>query len=582
LIYRDSMPDGVDERAPVDRWRWAYPLAIALMLLPFAVAIVTTLLDGGHTPYADRALMELRIRDVGLHPVTIGLYSRDGWAHPGPFVYYLLAVPYRLLGTDMNALMVGSLLINAAAVATMGVIAKRVGGLGAALVVLVAASAVVRALGMELLVDPWVCWITVLPFGTFCLLTWALADGRIWALPVTAVVASFLAQTHVGYAPIALPGLAVGTVWLVVRIRRQHRDRMRALLGGALVTVGALVVIWAPPLWDEWRGTHNLSTIVRWFRDTKEAAHTLGEGARIVGGQFAIVPDWITGTRRISFDGSITLVHTTLVPLLLIPVVLAGLVAFRRRDRVARSLLVMLAVTVLAAIVSVARTSGQMYEYRLLWTWTLGALVTAAAAFALWRGLRPRVPASVRPVIIGVLVVTLLGLAVAQTADALDTDRPYTWDSPEVAQAVDRAATHLHRDGGQIVFSSESFVGNWYQQGVVLAFEHAGFDVRVPSDIAEVYGAHRVQRPGRVQARLLVLANTEIVDDTGRPGYHVIGFGAQRSLAATAREGERVRTLQRRLLDEQQAGRITVDELNKRAVLLPKAPNAVLILERNR
>jgi len=112
-------------------------------------------------------------------------------------------------------------------------------------------------------------------------------------------------------------------------------------------------------------------------------------------------------------DGSITLEHTTLVPLLLIPVVLAAVVAFRRRDRVARSLLVMLAVTVVAAVVSVARTAGQMYEYRLLWTWTLGALVTAAAAFALWRGLRSRCPASFRPVLIGILVATLFGLAVA-------------------------------------------------------------------------------------------------------------------------------------------------------------------------
>src|SRR6478735_9221392 len=145
------MPDGVDAHVPVDRWRRAYPLALALVLLPFAVAIVATLLDGGHTAFADRALMELRIRDVGFHPVTIGLYSRDGWAHPGPFVYYLLAVPYRLLGADMNALMVGSLVINAAALAAMGVVAKRVGGLGAALVVLVAGSAVARALGMGLL-----------------------------------------------------------------------------------------------------------------------------------------------------------------------------------------------------------------------------------------------------------------------------------------------------------------------------------------------------------------------------------------------------------------------------------------------
>ena len=539
------MPDGVDARAGADRWRRAYPVALVLVLLPFAVAIVTALLDGGHTAFADRALMELRIRDVGVHPVTIGLYSRDGWAHPGPFVYYLLAVPYRLFGSDMNALMVGSLMINAAAVAAMGAIARRIGGLGAALAVLLAASAVARALGVALLADPWVCWITVLPFGVACLLTWALADGRIWALPVTALVVSFLVQTHVGYAPILMPAFLVGIVWLVVRVRRSSQSsdphtQTHALAWSGLATVGALAVVWAPPLWDEWRGTGNLSTVVRWFSDNKEAAHTLTEGARIVGGQFAIVPDWITGTRRVGFDGSITLTHETLVPLLLIPVLLAVVIAFRRRDRVARSLLVMLGVTVVAGVASVARTSGTMYEYRLLWTWTLGALVTAAAAFAGWRGTRARLPAVARPVMIGVLLATLLGLTVVQTADAADTDRTYVWDSPQVAEAVARAERHLQRDGGQLVFTSETFVGNWYQQGVILAFEHDGFDVRVPKDVAEVYGRHRVRDDGKVQADLLVLANTELVGFTGRPGYHVLGFGARRSLAATVREGTRI------------------------------------------
>ena len=131
-----------------------------------------------------------------------------------------------------------------------------------------------------------------------------------------------------------------------------------------------------------------------------------------------------------------------------------------------------------------------MYEYRLLWTWTLGALVTAAAAFALWRGLRVRLPAPVRPVVIGVL-----RRDAARARGRADRRRASTptaatsWDSPEVAQAVAQAATHLRRDGGQLVFSSETFVGNWYQQGVLLAFEHDGFDVRVPSDVAEVYGA---------------------------------------------------------------------------------------------
>jgi hypothetical protein len=571
----------VDGQTGASSPRWVYPAALALVLFPFVVAMVASLLDGGHTAIADRALMELRTRDVGRHPVTIGLYSRDGWSHPGPLVYYLLAVPYRLFGSDMNALMVGSLMINAAAVASMGIIAKRIAGVGACLAVLVAASAVVRALGTAVLVDPWVCWITIVPFGTFCILTWAMADGRTWALPATALVASFLTQTHVGFAPITLPATVVGAVWLVVRVVRHDRGRLRRLIVAAVGTVIALAVVWAPPVWNQWRGSGNLDRLIDWFRDNSEPAHTLAEGVRIVGGQFAVVPDWITGTRRVvEFSGASTLLDTTLIPLLLIPFVVAGIVAFRRRDRIARSLLVMLAVTLVAAVVSVAQTTGTMYEYRLLWTWTLGALVSAATGVALWRALRHRLPAISTRVVTAALLATLVGLTAAQTADALDADRTYDWDSPEVAEAVARAERHLSPDAGQLVLASRTFVGNWYAQGVLLAFEHDGYDVRVPSDDLEVFGQHRVRGDDPVQADLLVLANTDLVGYEGVPGYRPIGFGAAGSFAETVRVSNRLDRAHRRLGAGLDSGRITGEEWRRRVRALPAAPTAVLILER--
>jgi hypothetical protein len=131
------------------------------------------------------------------------------------------------------------------------------------------------------------------------------------------------------------------------------------------------------------------------------------------------------------------------------------------------------------------------------------------------------------------------------------------------------------------VFTSETPVGNWYQQGVVLAFEHDGFDVRVPGDIAEIYGRHRtLDRSRRVQARLLVLANDDIVGFHGRPGYRVIGYGGERSLAATVAAGARIRRQQERLQRLHREGRLSLDQMTHRSLDVPKLPHAVLILER--
>ena len=57
---------------------------------------------------------ELHIRDVGVHELLYGLYSRNDWSHPGPVYFYLLAPLYRLTGNASIAMNIGALLINGA------------------------------------------------------------------------------------------------------------------------------------------------------------------------------------------------------------------------------------------------------------------------------------------------------------------------------------------------------------------------------------------------------------------------------------------------------------------------------------
>src|SRR5680860_1027242 len=92
--------------------RWREPECLS-----FVGGAVRTIVSfrHGYAPPSDWALLELRVRDVGLHEVFTGPYSRFGWFHPGPLVFYLLAVPYRLLGSSSAGLMVGALGINATA-----------------------------------------------------------------------------------------------------------------------------------------------------------------------------------------------------------------------------------------------------------------------------------------------------------------------------------------------------------------------------------------------------------------------------------------------------------------------------------
>ncbi len=561
--------------------RWIYLLALVLALAPFVVSAATLVRRSPETLIGDRAREELRVRDVGVHPVNVGLYSRDGWSHPGPLLFETLALPYRLLGSDSTALLLGALTINAVAIWAMAAIARRVGGIPVALLVLLASACVIRASGSEFLRDPWVLPITVLPFGLFCVLSWAITDGRIWALPVTAGVLSFLIQTHVGYLAIAAPVFVLAAIALVVLVRREEPRRTRELRNGALLTVAVVLVVWAPPIWDELFGYSNLSIIVDWFRSAPGASHTLAEGLRIVLAQLAIPPDWITGATHVGLvSGESTLGSSAPLPWLLVPFVAALWIAWRRRDLAATRLLVVLGATLATGVLAVSRTIGFMYAYRFGWTLMLGALAAAAAAWVAWQLVAERFARAA--MLLGpVLVVVLAGVAIATSVDVVDHHVRFDATSAETGTVTKLVAPQVRRDGGQIVLRAGGVAGGWSREGLLLALERQGFDVRVPIDSGHAFGAHRARDDGPVQATLLVLAGDELVGRVDRPGWRLVAYAGNRPLTQElryiARTNRRLQALTRAL----SRGDISRDVFARRLQALDhRSSGAVAVMER--
>lgn len=575
---RVSATAAVDREAPA--LRRAYLIALGLIVVPFVISAIVVGTHHPFSPISDQALIELHVRDVGVHPVTVGLYSRDGWAHPGPMLFYALAAPYRLFGSNMNALLVGTLIINAGVVVAMATVARRLAGTSFAMVLLLGTSIVLRAFGAEFLRDPWVLFVTVLPFGLFCLLTWAMTAGRIWALPATAVVASYLAQTHVGYLAIAPPGLVLGTVWLAVSIRRDTPERRRALFRAALGTLGLLAVLWAPAAWDQLFGTGNLSSIVQWFRAAEEGTHTLAEGARVSLAQFALVPDWITGTRHVGlFTGETTLIDSAPPPVLLVTFAAAAFITWKRHDDLLGRLFVVLVVMVVTSVVTTARTVGVMYDYRLQWTWMLGALVAVAVVWTAWRVVVDRWP-GVSRALIPVVLTALTALAVAQTADAIKTNDSQLGFAPPAAAAVIDAARALDPDGGPIVLAAGSQVSGWFLQGVLDKFEDLGFDARVLGDSGEAFGSHRVWDRQPAQARLRVFAGFDLAGYEPEPGWNIIGYAGPRPLAQEARASGRNAAEQQRLLESYQRGEIDLEAYGRRINQLGRTASIAVLIVR--
>jgi len=197
-------------------------LALCAVLIPLAVSIAAVARREWH-PSSDVALELFQVNEVGgsRTPLT-GAWSKWGWDHPGPMLFWILAPFTWLFGT--NGALIGTIVINGTAMAGGDFVAQRRGGdplavWSASLLLLLSIG-----LGPEHLFDPWNPWVAVLPFFPFLLLAWSVGEGDLAMAPYFVVAGSFLVQTHVGYAPLVA---GMGLFALVMAISTLRRSRSR-------------------------------------------------------------------------------------------------------------------------------------------------------------------------------------------------------------------------------------------------------------------------------------------------------------------------------------------------------------------
>jgi hypothetical protein len=511
-------------------WRWsgASWLPIAVSLLPFAVGMVVlvAVVGGDYHPAHDIAQIELRARDVGRYEVSLGPYSRDGWYHPGPAMFYLLAVPYRLLGSSSVGLGVGALAINGAAVAGMAVVARRRGGTPLLLITLVCCGLLVRSLGQGFLRDPWNPSLPVLAFGLVLFLAWSMTCGDVWALPVGAAVASFVVQTHIGYLALALPLVVWGAVWLVVlAIRRPEVVARRRLARSGLVTVGVLAVLWALPVVQQVTNEPgNLGEAWEYFRLTDDIAHTLGDGWRVLAGQLTLTPEWISGNRVLTISGEPTALYGSApVPLLLVPLVAAVVVLWRRGPTDARRLLLTLGVAGVLGVLAVARTTGLAFMYRLRWVEVVGMVAGVVVLWAAWEWGRERLAKTAESrQRVGFVTAGLVAvLAVTSAVGAAGAGTPQERESSATAEVLPEVEDALPAEDGVVLIRPSSFGSMLFVPALLLGLERDDIAARI-DPISAAVGDHRLYQGGPLRAELIVAVDEDITARLDDPTLELV------------------------------------------------------------
>ncbi|MBA3262202.1 MAG: hypothetical protein H0T69_06990 [Thermoleophilaceae bacterium] len=529
-------------------------LAAALPIIASTAEVVAA----GWVPLADDALIAVSAFDV-LTPDSplLGPWSSGYSAvvdeptfHPGPLLFWLLAVPARLPWPGALELTVG--LVNLASVMGIVGLAHRRGGRPLMLVVAIAIPLMLASLPAEAYSDIWNPSAPLLPFTLLIFLAWSLACGDYRLLPLTVLVASFLPQGHLAFLPPALGVLAVGLGGLALWLRDARcapparSDRAGTAEGAsvrlwvmAAILVG--VVCWSAPAIDQ--ATNRPGNLQLIYRAVRADQTTVGwvQGRRAVVRAVGVVPWWLREPQApleriadlVVAPGPVAKGSAVLMLGALAAVTILG---WRRRrpDIWAAGALGLVLCAALALVTASApENSAPTLGYTLRWGSPAGMWVWLALGWSLATLLRPaRHRETVRRpplAFAGLLVVAVVAAVVAVSGELMQD--PYA----EMRTIADRLEAELPPQQAvriDVASSPDTVFTAWgFQSGIVYALRRDGRRVTVPAvadylgpeygpgsggyeQIVRVYVDTPPPPGDRVVARLTV---TESADPAGAP-----------------------------------------------------------------
>lgn len=380
-----ATPRTVTDRA-TRLWSWTFAAAALAIVLALGLWCVLTVSDRVPEPFnfGDGALTELYTLHASRGIWGLGPYSRFGWHHPGSLYFYLLAPFYAAAGQHALGMTAGATAITMLSlVAIAGALFRHAQRAAAAMVFGGVAIYVYRL--PRLLTSVWNPHILLLPYAALIIIGAVAASGRLAWLPLVTLLASFIAQTHVGLAPSAL---ALAACTAAAGVWNAPRGRTWRWLGLSALT---LAIVWFPSFYQQaTERPGNLSQLLAFF------LHNTGADPRISFHDAFIV--WV-GTMLAPLTMSFRLPLGSVLPPMIEAPPLAALViaevlllwiagawAARHRLLVEAWLCRLSALAAVAGLLALSRIRGGLADHITFWN-TIGGLLAAtvlAAMAVLW------------------------------------------------------------------------------------------------------------------------------------------------------------------------------------------------------
>ena len=552
-------------------------LVVVALLLPVGAVLISMIGSHWHA-VADYVFEVINIDDVGTSDTpVVGAYSRFGFDHPGPLLWWVLAPFHWIAGN--TGILFGTGVLNGAAIVGSVFVARRRGGVAFSVVIAVIILLLLQGMGTDLLIDPWNPWIPVLPFLAYVLLAWSIAERDFAMLPWLVGVGSFVVQSHIGYLPLVL-GLAV----VAAVLARTHHDAVEpgALKRWAKVSGIVAIACWIAPVVQQFTGNPgNLGEIFEYFRDPKESALGWAWAFRVMGTELGFPGAWVTGedtgpTGLVDDSGSGFLA-------LIVLAVAAGLaaVAWRRGERRAARFSVFAVCGAMFGLIAGSRVTGITGPYVVRWWFVLAAMVYASIAWSAWsmtaNWWRAQSTGIVRAgriaigILVGVFSLVTAVNAVPARVPVEDVSEVIGGLRPQLVEALSRDDSYL------VTWIDARTLGD-AGTGVFLALREEGFDAHLRQAHAKTVGGDRAAEPEDVDAVVLVVSDYSLLDGWQVPvGAIEIAHYDPLSAEERTRVEELSDELRAQLDEPLPAGPLPVESEDRRNILVKAGADRDLV-----
>lgn len=470
---------------------WA-PVIVGLLPLLALLLMGLWNVNVSRAPSGDLSILEISTRNALHGRQLLGAYSRYGWNHPGPAMFYWFAPFYRLSGSEVGSLAVATITMGCISAGLILRTVQRTAGRAAAWATAAALPVFIWLVGFDRVQSPWNPDILLIAMGALGVVGAAAVLGRRWALPTAAFLACWVSQAHLGAIPLAL---ALCASFIAFTVWRQRRELVRWIVP-AVLALAITGVMWAPVVWENSTRTPGNVTKIREFYETDDGstAHPWKQSANAVAAS-------VVGRHWNFHDEEPLPVVWQLGAVVLVGTVSAGAVTGWLRRRRGGPLDFQTVVCTMGllgvpvALVSVHNVRGPIYGYILSFAaglgfllWTGAAVTVAGFVSALARNERfsARLPAMRRAAIgLAAAVAVAVTLVVPETGGwnrSWPEPHRINVDNVQVRSVADAALDSPLVDSGDRVEVVWGGVGWAIGAGVLNALEKEGVNAKATPD----------------------------------------------------------------------------------------------------